>query len=218
MLHRLRFVTGTDTGVGKTWVTAGLARRARARGLRVAALKAIESGCRRAPDGSGALIGEDDEALVEAAGAWQGPEDRCRCLFEPALAPGVVADDLGVRIDLDAIEQQARSLVARTDLTLVEGAGGWTVPLGAGRTISDLARRLAAPVVIVGRAGLGTINHSVLTVRAVAADGLEIAAVVLSRQATDDLATARRNAAEIRSQTGATVVVSDELDRVLDRL
>lgn len=192
MPGRCVFVTGTDTGVGKTWVTARLAEAARARGVRVAALKAIESGCRATPAG---LVGEDDELLVTAAGGWQ-PE-RCRVLFEAAVAPGVAAEDVGAVIDLDAIAAQVDRLRAAAELTLVEGAGGWLVPLGAGRTIEDLARRLDLPVLVAARAGLGTISHSLLTVRAVRAAGLTAVGVALSLRPEDDPSFAERNRAEI---------------------
>ena len=202
------FVTGTDTGVGKTWVTCALVRLLRGRGLRVAALKAIESGCRPAEQG---LVGEDDEALVTAAGGWQSWDQRCQIKFEAPVAPGVAAEDLGLRIDLDAIAAQVARLRATSDRLLVEGAGGWCVPLGDGRSTWNLARAVEGPVIIVGRAGLGTINHSVLTARAVAADGFQVHSIILSRRPGDSIADARRNAREVERLCGAPTILSDDL-------
>lgn len=204
MRGRAVFVTGTDTGVGKTWVSARLASEWTATGLRVAALKAAESGCRTGPAG---LIGEDDEVLVRAAGGWQ-PE-RCAYRFEPAVAPGVAAEEIGVTIDLDRIAGQVKTLRGVADRVIIEGAGGWLVPMGAGRTIEDLAIRLAVPVLIVGRAGLGTINHTALTVRAVRLAGLEVVAVALSVKPDDDEIFALRNQVEIERLVDVPVVLID---------
>lgn len=192
MRARRVFVTGTDTGVGKTWVTARIAEQLRANGTRVAALKAAESGCRVGPEG---LIGEDDEVLFAAAGAWQ-PE-RCRHRYEPAVAPGVAAEDSGTPIDFELIAQQVDGLAAAADVVLVEGAGGWLVPMGGGRTIADLAARLAAPVLVVARAALGTINHSLLTVAAIRAAGLAPLGVAISVRSDDDPGMTARNRTEI---------------------
>jgi len=208
-------VTGTDTGVGKTWVTARLAEAWTQAGLRVAALKAAESGCRVTREG---LVGEDDELLFRAAGSWQ-PE-RCRYLFKPAVAPGVAADDLGTSIDFDLITRQVDTLRSMADRVLVEGAGGWLAPMGESRTVEDLAGCLALPVLIVARAGLGTINHSALTVRAVRASGLEVAAVLLSVRPDDDGPFALSNQTEIERLTSAPVIPigAGLLDSALARL
>ncbi len=185
-------MTGTDTGVGKTWVTAQLAAHWTAAGRRVAALKAAESGCELRDSG---LHAADDDALFRAAGSWQ-PE-RCRYRFEPAVAPGVASDDLGTSIDFAVIDGQVDSLAALADVVLVEGAGGWLVPMGGDRTIEDLAVVLDLPVLVVGRAGLGTINHALLTVAAIRASERPVVAVALSVRPDDDLDLAERNAREI---------------------
>jgi len=215
MRGRAVFVTGTDTGVGKTWVSSRLAAAWTGAGLRVAALKAAESGCRSV---DGLLVGEDDEALFRAAGSWQ-PE-RCRFRFRPAVAPGVAADELGMEIDFDVITRQVDALRMIADRVIVEGAGGWLVPMGAGRTIEDLARCIAVPVLVVARAGLGTINHAALTVRAIRSAGLEVAAVVLSMRPDDEHAFALQNAIEIsRLAEVECGVIGDEMsDSAADRL
>jgi dethiobiotin synthetase len=195
------FVTGTDTGVGKTWVAARLAELWTRRGFRVAALKAAESGCVARHDG---LFASDDQTLFDAAGAWQ--TERCRFRFEAAVAPGVAADDLGQSIDFDRIHAQVGRLLEQSQRVLIEGAGGWLVPMGEGRTIEDLAEALALPVIVVGRASLGTINHTALTIRAI---DQTIAAVILSVRPDDDRVLAERNALEIAQQTDLDVHLLD---------
>ena len=199
------FVTGTDTGVGKTFVTAVLARELTAAGLRIAAIKPAESGCPRVDqDGmDGVLRADDAETIALAAGGWQAADDRCLYKFEEAVAPGVAAERVGVDIDLLAIEAMVRRVAAKADVVLVEGAGGWLVPLGGGKMIADLAWVLRLPVLIVARGGLGTINHSLLTVDAVARRGLEVAGVVLSARPDEDLEAVRSNRDEIVRHWGA---------------
>jgi len=190
------FVTGTDTGVGKTWITCRLLEHWRNQGRTVAGLKAAESGS-----------GGDDQALVKAAGGHQS--ERCLYKFDREVAPGVAADDLGTQIDFDLIAAQLQRL-QDLDFALVEGAGGWKVPMGGGRTIEDLAQRLGLPVIVVARAGLGTINHSVLTVEAILRSGLSVAAVALSSTPSDDLELATRNRAEIAAMIDVPIVLVRE--------
>ncbi len=189
------FVTGTDTGVGKTWVSCRLLEHWSP--ARRAGLKAAESGVQ-------AGTTTDDEQLFVAAGSSQ--LERCAYQFEPAVAPGVAAEDQGTSIDPTRIAAQVEAL-ADQEIVIVEGAGGWMVPLGAGNTIADLAKLLAMPVLIVARAGLGTINHSVLTHDAVVRTGLPCAAIVLNAQAGDDLDMAERNRREIERMVAAPVVL-----------
>jgi dethiobiotin synthetase len=216
MRGRPIFVTGTDTGVGKTWVSSQILGAWRERGLRVAGLKAAESGCTCGPDG---LRGEDDEALFVAAGGWQ--LERCVFRFEPAIAPGVAAEDAGVSIDFATIAGQVDRLRAVCDRVLIEGAGGWLAPMGDGRTIESLAQSLGHDVLIVGRAGLGTISHAALTARAVLAAGLRVAGVVLSRRPDEDATFAEQNAREIARIVDVPVAITDagsDGGSVLDRL
>lgn len=186
------FVTGTDTGVGKTFVTRALARGLSAGGSRVAAIKPMESGCRTV---DGALWADDAEMIAAAAGGWQPAQ--CLYRFAEPVAPGVAAEREGVEISLEQVAAFVGESSAGADVALVEGAGGWLVPLGGGRTMETLAIRLGLDVVVVARAGLGTINHTLLTVRAVEATGLSVAAVVMSCRPEDDLGAARSNRDEI---------------------
>lgn len=186
------FVTGTDTGVGKTFVTTVLAERARRRGLRVFAWKPIETGCERVDDQQ---VGEDQEAI---SSDWQrGALRGLYKLIRPA-APFVAARAEGCTIDLDLIDRAFRHGAKGADLVIVEGAGGWRVPITEEIDMGGLARALDLPVVLVARATLGTINHTLLTLEAVRRDGAEIAAVVISCKPTDDGDFAKENAQEIQ--------------------
>jgi dethiobiotin synthetase len=212
------FVTGTDTNVGKTFVTCALAHRAVALGHRVFAFKPIESGCTAAPDGR--WIGADQELLAVAAGNWQQGALRGLYQFPLAVAPLVAAEAAGTVVDLDHIVRTSHegALSGRASLTLVEGAGGWRVPITQDVDMSGLARSLALPVLVVSRAGLGTINHTVLTIEAVQRDGLSLAGVVISQRPDDDPASTARNRLEIhRRWPGLIVVLAEDLT-VLDPL
>ena len=201
------FVTGTGTGVGKTFISTRLVEEARARGQRVFAFKPIETGCRLV---DGIWIGEDQEQLAHAAGDWQRGELRRLYNFELPRAPFVAACAAGQLIDLARVRSTFELGAMQADVVIVEGAGGWRVPITDEADMSALARLLGLPVVIVAPANLGTINHSVLTVEAVRRDGCPIAGVVLSFRPEDDLAFARENASEIERVSGARVIVSCE--------
>ena len=193
------FITGTGTGVGKTFVTAKMAEHARAQGDRVFAFKPIETGCNP--------IGEDQEILAKAAGDWQEGELRNLYCFKRPLAPLAAATAEGRDIDLVHVERVFARGAQLADLALVEGAGGWRVPITRNEDMGALAKRLNLPIIIVGLSGLGTINHSTLTVEAVRADGCEVARVILSSRPHDDPAFAMANATEIARLCRCEVVI-----------
>jgi dethiobiotin synthetase len=189
------FVTATDTGVGKTEVACALLRGWRAAGLDVAALKPAQSG-----------VSEDEPSdaarLAEAAAAGEPMEQVCPYSFAAPLAPAVAARLAGVAIDFGRVVDGARALAARHAALVVEGAGGLLVPLTERETYADLAVALGLPVLIVARAGLGTVNHTALTVEALRARGLSIAGIVMNRTAPEDDPSVRHNATEIARLTG----------------
>lgn len=166
------FVTGTDTGVGKTFVTALLLRGLAARGHRVIGLKPVATGCRATPDG---LRSEDAELLLAAGNVRAHYEDSNPHAFAPPVAPHLAAEAAGVRLDAETIARLCRTVAARANFTLVEGIGGWLVPLNETETVADLARALALPVIVVVGLRLGCINHALLTCRAVRETGLPLA-------------------------------------------
>ncbi len=197
------FITGTDTGVGKTFVAAAMARRAVTMGRRVFAFKPIETGCALV---DGKFVGADQEILAKAAGDWQTGSLRGVYRFALAVAPSVAADAEGRMIDLRAIDRALSEGKSSADLILVEGAGGWRVPISENLDMAGLAKRLHMPIVIVARAGLGTINHTLLTVEAVKRDGGVIAAIVVSELPTDDAELARSNCEQIQLRVDRRVV------------
>jgi dethiobiotin synthetase len=212
------FITGTDTGVGKTFVTAALAMCGRSLGQTVFAFKPIETGCREI---DGELVGEDQTRLCDAAGGWQTGRLAGAYRFSMAVAPFVAASSVGDRIDIPDIVSLVREGSRRADLTLVEGAGGWRVPITEQARMSELAREVGLPVIVVARATLGTINHTVLTVEAVERDGCRLAAIVMSQRPDDDSALAASNVEQISQCTGRRLIVvrasdpSGELARLL---
>lgn len=170
------FVTGTDTGVGKTIVAATLARLLKKRGMNVAVMKPVTSGCR---EEGGLLVSDDAELLCNAAGISCSDDVSPYCLREP-LAPTEAAKIDGVRIDFSVIKSAFNRLASSCDYVIVEGAGGLMVPLSGGLLVADLVRELCLPLLVVARPALGTINHTVLTCFAAQQMGLQVAGVVIN--------------------------------------
>jgi dethiobiotin synthetase len=195
------FVTATDTGVGKTEVACGIVRGHRARGLDVAAMKPAQSGCEPG-------VPSDAERLREAAGGTDPAELVCPYTFAAPLAPAVAARLVGETISLARIVEGARALAARHAALVVEGAGGLLAPLTERETFADLAVALALPVLVVARAGLGTVNHTALTCEALRARGLSVKGVVLDRSRPGRDPSEPHNVAEIERLTGARVLAS----------
>ena len=181
MAARGIFVTGTDTGVGKTIVAATLARLLRINGIRVGVMKPVTSGCRVVDD---ELVSDDALLLCQAAGVVCSDDNAIYRLSE-ALAPAEAARLDGVRIDLDRIKGAFDRLSADCDYLIVEGAGGLMVPLSGGLLIADLALLLGFPLLVVSRPTLGTINHTVLTCYAAGQMGLTVAGVIINGMPAD---------------------------------
>ncbi|MGE0385332.1 MAG: dethiobiotin synthase [Gammaproteobacteria bacterium] len=166
------FVTGTDTGAGKTSAACALIRALRALDLRVAPMKPVASGACSTAAG---LRNDDALALLAACSADYDYDDVNPYVFEPATAPHLAAADAGVEIRFAPIQAALARLRSRADVVVVEGAGGWRVPLGADASIASLARALGLPVLLVVGVRLGCINHALLTLDAIRADGCPIA-------------------------------------------
>lgn len=182
MSTRTLFVAGTGTGVGKTLVTALLLRRLRAQGLRVAPMKPVQTGASRSALGWAA---PDLEMVLAAADLSPTPAQRALmapfCL-EHASSPHLAARLAGRRIDFHAIIEARNALALETgsDLVIVEGAGGLLVPINEERTMLDLIQALNARVVLVSANVLGTINHTLLSLRALASASVPVAGVVMN--------------------------------------
>ena len=163
------FVTGTDTEIGKTHVTCLLLRQYAAQGLKVIGMKPIAAGCELV---DGEWVNDDVQRLV-AASNLQAPMNLINpyCFKEP-IAPHLAAEKAGVTIDIDVIVSEFKQLQAMADVVIVEGAGGFLVPLNANSNMADLAIALGIPTILVVGMRLGCINHSLLTSEAIKSRGL----------------------------------------------
>lgn len=179
------FVTGTDTGIGKTVVACALAAWCRSRGIDVGVMKPIATGGYRSREGGAdRWVSEDALRLRRAARArdpWSLINPVC---FPEPLAPWTAAQRRGATIRLDAVLRIVRRLSARHEFLVIEGIGGLAVPLSAQVTLAHLARRLALPLVLVARPGLGTLNHTLLSVAYARRMGLSLRAVVINQAAS----------------------------------
>ncbi|MFM8392163.1 MAG: dethiobiotin synthase [Methylophilaceae bacterium] len=169
--QRAMFVTGTDTDAGKTYISAALLRHFAAQSLRVVGMKPVASG---ATELDGVLHNSDVTQLRQASNVqadvrWINPY-----CFAPAIAPHIAAQQAGVTIDLQQIKQAYEQLCGMADVVVVEGAGGWLVPLNGQQTIADLAQLLDIPIVLVVRIRLGCINHALLSVADIQRRGLTL--------------------------------------------
>lgn len=171
------FITGTDTGVGKTYIACGIAAGLRMRGIDVGVMKPVETGCRMK---DGDLIPSDSIRLMKAAGIKDALSLVNPCRFRRPLAPAVAAELEGKRISVDRIQKAYAALSRRHEFMIVEGAGGIMVPLRHDALYLDLAASLGLPVLIVARPGLGTINHTLLTVEALKNRKIPIAGIVFN--------------------------------------
>ncbi len=169
------FVTGTDTGVGKSLVSAALARFLVGKGIRVGVMKPVESGV---PDPQ--RLGADGELLRWAAGC-EAPEALISpCRLRQPLAPSLAAHLAGTPIDIDGLVSAAKQLLDRYEFVIIEGAGGLMVPLRETFLIGDLACRIGLPLLTVCRPDLGTLNHTLLTLHAARCWGLRATGLVVN--------------------------------------
>lgn len=198
------FVTGTDTNVGKTWIAAGLTAALRQRGIKAGYFKPVQSGC---PEENGRLIPTDARLVKELAELPEPLELLTPIALRLPLAPGVAAAREGITIDLEKIARVFRDLASRYDFLVVEGAGGLYVPLvDTNFLVLDLARCLKLPILVVARAGLGTINHTALTVLAARQADLPVAGVILNRCSANPGLAEQTNPAVIEAITGVPIL------------
>lgn len=172
-MNQAYFVTGTDTEIGKTTIAAGLLHAARLRGLSTAAAKPVASGCTLTVDG---LRNDDALALLGECSVPLRYEEVNPLAFAPAIAPHLAAREAGVLLDVASLAEPVRAILAYgADFTVVEGAGGWRVPLAGQQSLSDLAVTIDLPVILVVGVRLGCINHALLSAEAIERDGLRLA-------------------------------------------
>lgn len=208
MNSRALLIAGTDTGVGKTYVGCALARGLSRLGYQVGVMKPCETGvAQSAPDAPGRLPdGSDASALVLASGCVAAPELVRPYAFPLAAAPAVAAAAAGASIDLATIRRAFAALREAHDVLLVEAAGGLMVPLAPSLTWLDLAAHLRLPVLLVARAGLGTLNHTALSERAARAAGLRVLGIVVSCPDGAPSAAERSNLGALRGLVSSPVL------------
>ncbi len=173
------FITGTDTDVGKTLVARTLLLALVARGIRCAGYKPVSAGCTRTPEGLRNL----DALLLQQAATVALPYEQVNpYAFEPPIAPHIAARERGVSISFEGLSAGLREIeAAGADLVIVEGAGGWFLPLDHQRLLSEWVAQERLPVILVVGARLGCLNHALLTVSAIRQQGLTLAGWVINR-------------------------------------
>ncbi|HUW57600.1 MAG TPA: dethiobiotin synthase [Planctomycetota bacterium] len=191
-------VTGTDTGVGKTVVTAGLAAALRARGIDAGVMKVAATGCTVA---DGYTVSADTQFLRAVTGVTEPDWMLAPICLESPLAPAVAARRTGLPVSWKQIKQGLNDLLERHPVVLAEGVGGFLVPIDEETLLSDVAERLGMTVLIVARPGLGTINHTLLTIEAVQMRGLRVAGVVFCETFEDE-------------EDGSTATNPGEIERI----
>lgn len=196
------FVTGTDTGVGKTLVSAALLHTLARHHARVVGMKPVAAGL--VPQ-AGGWVAEDALALRAASSVRVPPELDCPVALPDPLSPHLAARRAGRLLDLAPMLDAYRQLRAWADVVLVEGAGGWRVPLNDRQTLADLAVALGLPVVLVVGLRLGCLNHALLTAEAIRRDGLTLAGWV-ANSVDPDMACRDENIDTLRERLGAPLL------------
>jgi dethiobiotin synthetase len=193
------FITGTDTEVGKTLVAAGLIAALKEQGIDVGVMKPLESG---APCFESAPIPQDALTLKEIADTRDDLEEINPYCFQAPIAPGIAAEQAGVEIDLKRIKKVYEGLKKRHQFMVVEGAGGLLVPIAKGVLLPELIKLLGLPLIIVARSGLGTINHTLLTLSYCQQQGLKIVGFIISKATQDVSPSEASNAQTITRFSG----------------
>lgn len=173
------FIIGTDTNVGKTYIASALVRHFVSLGFKTAGMKPVASGCELNPQGE--LINEDAQALINASNVSAPLNLVNPYRFAPAIAPHIAATQAGIAIDFHTIAHAYTQLKNLSEVVIVEGAGGFFVPLNDTQTLADLAVQLNLPIILVVGMRLGCINHALLTVEALQARGLTLAGWVANQ-------------------------------------
>ncbi len=206
------FITGTDTGVGKTVVAAAVALALKRKGLDVGAMKPAATGCRRR---GGERISEDVEYLTGACGCEDERELVCPYMLREPLAPEIAAEREHARIDIRKITRAFKELSRRHEALIVEGAGGLFVPIKRNYFMLDLVEALCIPMVLVVRPGLGTINHTLLSCEAIRSRNTDLIGIVVNDYPKKPSLAERTNPEIIRRYSGCRMLgVMPKLPRV----
>ncbi len=195
------FITGTDTGVGKTLVACGLASALRELGYKIGVMKPAETGCQNI---EGELFPQDAFYLKEASGSEEPLHRICPYRLSSPLAPSVAAEEAGIEIHFSLLNRLYKEMSRSNDLTLVEGAGGLSVPLHSRSTYTDLVRRLDLPVIVVVANRLGAINHTLLTLEHASRNGIEVVGYIVNNLESHPSPAAKTNTRSLKALTSIT--------------
>jgi len=196
------FITGTDTGAGKTLCSLALMEALKKQGLTVAGMKPVAAGCYQTAEG---LRNDDAEKLLKASSRPLAYDLINPYAFEPPIAPHIAAEQRGVEIKISQIQQHYNALSIQVDRVIVEGAGGWLVPINAYQTLADVACALQLPIIMVVGMRLGCINHAMLTYNSIQATGIKIVAWI-ANQVDGDMAVLTENVDYLASRFDAPLL------------
>jgi len=216
-VNKTYFVTGTDTDVGKTLVAAGLLMAAKKQGLTTLAIKPIAAGCESTPQG---LRNDDALQLIGQITAQLSYEQVNPVALVPAIAPHIAAQQSGQTLALSCLIDHCRRVLEKpADMALIEGAGGWRLPLNDSEYLSGLPQKLDIPVILVVGMKLGCLNHALLTIEAIANDGLQVAGWVANSLQTN-MSCFEENLQTLKNRINAPLLgvvpyLENESDRVV---
>jgi dethiobiotin synthetase len=196
------FITGTDTGVGKTHVAVALINALKAQGKTVAGMKPVAAGCKTTPQG----LRNDDALQLQKASSVDLPYELVNpYAFEPAIAPHIAAQESGIEIHIAHIKECYEQISEKVDTVIVEGAGGWLVPLNDRETMADIVAELHLPIILVVGMRLGCLNHALLTAESVKAHGGTLAGWV-ANYIDEDMTKTEDNLRSLQSRIGGPLL------------
>ena len=208
------FITGTDTGVGKTHFAVAMINALKARGKTVAGMKPVAAGCEITKYG----LRNDDAIKLQQASSIELPYELVNpYAFEPAIAPHIAAQETNVVIDLAHIKNCYEKIAAKADVVIVEGAGGWLVPLSETATMADIALELQLPVILVVGMRLGCLNHALLTADSIQAKGAKLAGWV-ANQIYSDIEKLENNIKSLRQRLQSPLVANIPFNKPIEVL
>ncbi len=206
------FITGTDTGVGKTWISAGIMSLLKAQGQSVIGMKPVASGCEVTEHG----LRNEDALILQQQGSIDIDYVQINpYAFAPAIAPHIAAQQAGITINIQEIENKYQELTQQAEWVIVEGVGGWQVPLNDDETVADLAVALALPVILVVGMRLGCINHALLSAAAIERSGLQLAGWI-ANQIDPEMAEQKQNLLSLQQRINAPLLGSVPYQQTLD--